>query len=43
MILEATYSGTGPSSFPGKIRFMSRSNIGMPLVMESIPRGFRDG
>ena len=42
-ISDAMYSGMEPSFLPGKVLFMSRSNPGIPLVMESIPSGFRAG
>lgn len=42
-IFAATCSATDPSSLPGKIRFMSRSNIGIPRDMESTPRGLMQG
>ncbi len=42
-ISAATYSDMEPSFLPGKVLFMSRSNPGMPLVMESMPSGLRAG
>ena len=42
-ISAAMYSGMEPSLLPGNVRFMSRSNPGTPLDMESMPSGLMAG
>ena len=39
----AISSKAEPLFEPGKMRFMSRSNAGMPRVTESMPMGFSAG
>ena len=40
---NAVCSAIVPSGIPGKMRFMSRSKLGIPLFRVSMPRGFNAG